>query len=314
MSVFSTVGDVFSDTEFSALGNSFLWGLGAPGDSNRERTGFLIMPKRPYEWRVDSHGCYKYDTRIVTSDLMSATLAEAALIFLSFFICAPPTSQAPTASPAASKLGRGAWNVKPPSTRDGSGDADEHDVVYQDRVSAYLSTPSTATSESLADPLSPTALTRGHFASRLCLCLSLSVGVCVCVSVCVCFEVNLFAPRLLARDSSLRHSRLQRIMLAGAPHMGSLLKQRRCDPRLHTSTSDPSLQPHVCTTQVGTHPVRSSTTYKKECKYRLSGNPQCHRYRPSYGTGDPRPGGQEPHKYHRSDLRKVSCGYSSRSQ
>ena len=27
----------------------------------RERTGFLIMPKRPYEWRVDSHGCYKFD-------------------------------------------------------------------------------------------------------------------------------------------------------------------------------------------------------------------------------------------------------------
>ena len=29
MSAFSTVGDVFSDAEFSALGNSFLWGLGA---------------------------------------------------------------------------------------------------------------------------------------------------------------------------------------------------------------------------------------------------------------------------------------------
>ena len=23
--------------------------------------GFLIMPKRPYEWRIDAHGCYKYD-------------------------------------------------------------------------------------------------------------------------------------------------------------------------------------------------------------------------------------------------------------
>ena len=31
MSAFSTVGDVFSDTEFSAPGNSFLWGLGAGG-------------------------------------------------------------------------------------------------------------------------------------------------------------------------------------------------------------------------------------------------------------------------------------------
>ena len=33
-------------------------------------------------------------------------------------------------------------------------------------------------------------------------------------------------------------------------------------PRLHTSTSVSSPQPHVSTTQVGTHPLRSSTTYK----------------------------------------------------
>ena len=61
MSAFSTVGDVFSDPEFSALGNSFLWRLGALEEENRERPKFLNMPKRPYEWRVDSHGCYKYD-------------------------------------------------------------------------------------------------------------------------------------------------------------------------------------------------------------------------------------------------------------
>ena len=57
----STVGDVFSDTEFSALGNSFLWGLGALEEQYSECTGFLIMPKRPYEWCVDSHGRYKFD-------------------------------------------------------------------------------------------------------------------------------------------------------------------------------------------------------------------------------------------------------------
>ena len=56
MSAFCTVGDVFSDPEFSAPGNSFLRGLGALDGQIRERTGFLIMPKRPYEWRVDSHG------------------------------------------------------------------------------------------------------------------------------------------------------------------------------------------------------------------------------------------------------------------
>ena len=61
MSAFSTVGDVFSDAEFSAPANSFLWGLGALEEQYRECTGFLIMPKRPNEWRVDSHGCYNFD-------------------------------------------------------------------------------------------------------------------------------------------------------------------------------------------------------------------------------------------------------------
>ena len=61
MSASSTVGDVFSDPEFSAPGNSFVWGLGALEEQYRERTGLLIMPKRPYDWRVDTHGCYKYD-------------------------------------------------------------------------------------------------------------------------------------------------------------------------------------------------------------------------------------------------------------
>ena len=59
MSAFSTVGNVFSDPEFAAPGNSLLWSLGGLDDTCRECTGFLIMPKRPYEWRIDAHGCYK---------------------------------------------------------------------------------------------------------------------------------------------------------------------------------------------------------------------------------------------------------------
>ena len=58
MSAFSTVGDVFTDPEFSAPGNSLLWGLGALKEANRECTG---LPKRPYEWRVDSHGYYEFN-------------------------------------------------------------------------------------------------------------------------------------------------------------------------------------------------------------------------------------------------------------
>ena len=57
MSAFSTVGDVFTDDEFSAPGNSLLWGFGALEEPN--------MPKRPYEWRVHSHGCYKLDNALL---------------------------------------------------------------------------------------------------------------------------------------------------------------------------------------------------------------------------------------------------------
>ena len=47
MSAFSTVGDVFVDSEIAAPGNSPLWGLG--DDPRRECAGFLILPKRPFE-------------------------------------------------------------------------------------------------------------------------------------------------------------------------------------------------------------------------------------------------------------------------
>ena len=57
----SAVSDVFSDPEFSAPGHSWLWGMGALDEQHRECAGFLVMPKRPHEWRVDSHGCYKID-------------------------------------------------------------------------------------------------------------------------------------------------------------------------------------------------------------------------------------------------------------
>ena len=57
MSAFSTVGDVFSDPEFAAPGNTLLWGLGGLDDTCLECTGFLVMPKRPCEWRIDTHGC-----------------------------------------------------------------------------------------------------------------------------------------------------------------------------------------------------------------------------------------------------------------
>ena len=66
------------------------------------------MLKRPYEWRVDSHGCYKFNN----ADLALGPRDTTGQLSV-FFICAPPISRAPTASPAANRLSRGAWNVKP---------------------------------------------------------------------------------------------------------------------------------------------------------------------------------------------------------
>ena len=47
---------VFSSWSFMFCGDSVLW-----MSSIASALVFLIMPKRPYEWRVDSHGCYKLD-------------------------------------------------------------------------------------------------------------------------------------------------------------------------------------------------------------------------------------------------------------
>ena len=86
MSAFSTFGDVFSDPEFSAPGNSLLWGLGALEEANRERTGFLIMPKRPYEWRVDSLAATSSTMQIWRLDLETPRLTSPFS-----FTSAPPT-------------------------------------------------------------------------------------------------------------------------------------------------------------------------------------------------------------------------------
>ena len=93
MSAFSTVGDVLSDTEFSAPGNSFLWGLGALQEPIRERTGFLIMPKRPYDWVVDTRGWWRAPSLCTTDTQADSTAATEAVVR----ICCPMVSRrAPT--------------------------------------------------------------------------------------------------------------------------------------------------------------------------------------------------------------------------
>ena len=63
------------------------------------------MPKRPYEWRVDSHGCCKFNSADLALDPRDTTAHLPVFLHLR-------TTNSP--DPAASKVGS-AWNVKPPS-------------------------------------------------------------------------------------------------------------------------------------------------------------------------------------------------------
>ena len=89
MSAFSVVVMCSQTQGFSAIGNSLLWSFGSLEDANCECIGFLIMPKRPCEWRVDSHCCYKFNN----ADLAFGH-RDPRPIFLFSYTSAPPISRA----------------------------------------------------------------------------------------------------------------------------------------------------------------------------------------------------------------------------
>ena len=123
MSAFSTVGDVFSDTVFSAPGNSFLCGLGALDEPNRERT-----------WM------HTAATSTITLHLALDPEIKP-LTFLCFSTFAPPTYLVPTASCTVSKR-----NTNTSACGDGVLDCD---VAHQSHVSAHLFPSLPITCESL---------------------------------------------------------------------------------------------------------------------------------------------------------------------
>ena len=141
VSALSTVGDVFSDPEFSAPGNS-LWIHMAPASLTMQR------------WAAD----------LVINPLTS----------LCSYISVPPTCLAPTASCAASMHSKEEWNAGITSMTVREEDVHDLDPVRQGHVSAFPFAPSAVARESFASQLClPTALTHGRFASSLCLCLCL---------------------------------------------------------------------------------------------------------------------------------------------
>ena len=69
-----------------------------------------------------------------------------------------------------------------------------------------------------------------------------------------------------------------------SPH-GILVKAAPVRPRSQTPTPVPSLQPHATTTQVGTHPVRTSPTCKRRASTALAGTHHAIGADPRKGTG-----------------------------
>ena len=135
MSALSTVVDVFSDPEFSAPGNSFLWGLGALEEPNRERTGFLIMPKG-----VRTSGVWIHMAATsLTMQRWASDLVIIPLTSLRSYISAPPFCLAPLASCAANMHNREEWKAGITNMTVREGDVHDCNPVHQCHVSAFLS-------------------------------------------------------------------------------------------------------------------------------------------------------------------------------
>ena len=133
MSAFSTVGDVFSDTEFSALGNAFLWDL--------------VLWRSRIVSALDFSSCQSVHTTgvwIHTAATNTITLHLALdpeikpLTFLCFSTFAPPTYLTPTASCAVRKHNKEGLSADITNTSACEDDVLDCDVAHQSHVSAHL--------------------------------------------------------------------------------------------------------------------------------------------------------------------------------
>ena len=171
MSAFSTVGDMFADPEFSAPSNSLLWELGALEDSNRERTGFLIMPKHPYEWYMDAHGCLFFNNADLACGPRDTTAHFPVFLHLrtSNFPCPDSITRSEQAQQRLleREAAKHSHDLLVPSSREnnpllsflrltawvcarywfGVVETGEDDLAQQDHMSAHVLTPSAVASE-----------------------------------------------------------------------------------------------------------------------------------------------------------------------
>ena len=127
--------------------------------------------------RVHMSGVWIHTSATQTIKLRSALDPVTKLLtFLCFFISAPPTYLAPTASCAVNMRNKEGLTVDITNTSVCGDDVLDRDVAHQSHVSAHLFPYSPITCESLRGQLFRTTLTLRRFASSLCLCLCL----CLC--------------------------------------------------------------------------------------------------------------------------------------
>ena len=127
MSAFSTVGDVFTDPEFAAPGNSLLWGLGGLDDTYRECTGSSSCPGA----RTDGESTLTAATSMTTPSSALDPVTRQ-LTFLFIFTCAPPTCLALTASCAVPRPSKGAWIELRVSTSANGSASNSHSIQHHD--------------------------------------------------------------------------------------------------------------------------------------------------------------------------------------
>ena len=84
---------------------------------------------------------------------LASDLVTKQLTCLFSSISAPPTYLAPTASCAANKLSKDGVNARSTNRNEGRDDVVDCDVVYQDHVSAQISTSAEVASESVVSQL-----------------------------------------------------------------------------------------------------------------------------------------------------------------
>ena len=98
------------------------------------------MPKRPCEWRIDGHGCYKY----VNAELGFGPRDQTPHLRLR-----TTNLPSPTASRAVNMRNKEGLSANTIDRSEGRDDVLDRDVVHQSYVSAHLTTSLTITSESL---------------------------------------------------------------------------------------------------------------------------------------------------------------------